>query len=123
MKGSPMFFFNNCRGRNYLNHYGMADAFYDLYMTGWQANKAPTFRRGDECIVATTMKDGQIGFTRFRLERVEELLDKQEDRNRVFCGPATQSETLSKDDAAHHNQYSVLFDKNGNFKQQSVLER
>jgi hypothetical protein len=69
------------------------------------------------------MGDGQIQFTRFKLERVEELLDKKDERYRVFCGPALESHKLSKGDAAGDEQFSVFFDKNGNFKRWSVVRR
>ena len=121
-----MFFVNNCHGRNYAiiyGKYGINDAFYDLGMTGPQANKAPTFSPGDDCIAATPTGNGQIRFTRFRLARVEIRLDERGDHERVFCGPALQSETLSKGDAARHELYSVFFNKNGDFKRQSVLQQ
>ncbi len=92
-------------------------------MTGVQANKATTFSPGDECIVATTTKEGQIRFTRFRLEREEEMPDEDGEYERVFCGPSLQSDTLSKHDSARDEVYSVFFNKNGHFKQQSVLQR
>lgn len=118
-----MFFFNNCLGRRYSNIYGIADAFYDLRKTGFQKNQATTFSTGEECIAATAIEDGQIRFTRFRLARVETGLDERGDHERVFCGPALQSDTLSKSDAARNVRYSIFFDKNGHFKRQSVLQR
>jgi hypothetical protein len=118
-----MFFFNNCAGRNYLGIYGIADAFYDLNVMGFHATKATTFSPGEECIVATTMEDGQIRFTRFRLARVEIREGEYGDRERVFCGPALQSETLSKGDAARDELYSIFFNRKGGFKRQSVLQR
>lgn len=119
----PMFFFNNCHGRDYPSIYGIADAFYDLRKTGSQANKANTFHPGDECIVATDIGSGQIRFTRFRLEHEENEPDEHGEHQRVFCGPNLQSDILPKSGAARHALYSVFFDKNGNFKQQSVLQR
>jgi hypothetical protein len=124
-KGALVFFFNNCKGRNYPRIYGIADSFYDLNKTGVQASLAPTFSPGDTCIVAyrATPKDRQIRFTRFRLARVEIKSDEQGKPERVFCGPALQSETLSKADAARHTLYSIFFNKNGDFKQWSVFQR
>jgi hypothetical protein len=118
-----MFFFNNCRGRQYRSIYGIADAFYDLRETGFQANKATTFTRGEECIVATSTVDEQIRFTRYRLDRIEKMPDEREDGERVFCGQDLHSDTLSKGEAVRDPLYSVFFDKNGNFKRQSVLQR
>jgi hypothetical protein len=118
-----MFFFNNCRDRDYPSIYGIDDAFYDLQETGDQAKKATTFRPGDEGIVATGIGSGRVRFASVRLARVEKRPDEKGKIERVFCGPTLQSETLSKGDAARDAQYSVFFDKNGNFKRQSVLER
>ena len=118
-----MFFFNNCCGRDYPHIYGIADAFYDLRVTGVQGNKATTFSPGEECIVATTTQDGQIRFTRFRLEREERRPDEHGVYERVFCGPPLQSDTLSKDHSTRDAVYSVFFDKKGHFKRHSVLQR
>jgi len=117
-----VFFFNNVNARNYPSIYGIADAFYDLDTTGSQANLATTLIPGDTCIVATAMGNGHVKFTRFKLERVEMRADERGMTERVFCGSALQSETLSKIDAALDGLYSVFFDKNGNFKHQSVLQ-
>ncbi len=118
-----MFFFNNCRCRDYAGIYGISDAFYDLGLTGRKGDLVTTFRPGDECIVATTEKDRQVRFTRHRLTRIEIRSDEKHVSERVFCGPALESETLSKADAAREGLYSIFFDKRGHFKQQSVLER
>jgi hypothetical protein len=118
-----MYFLNNCVGRNYISIYGVADAFYDLGLTGSQAKKATALQPGDTCVVATTIDDGQIRFTKFRFRRVEVRPDEDGVPERVFCGPPVSVDTLHKVDAARHHLYSVFFDKNGNFKRQSVLER
>jgi hypothetical protein len=118
-----LFFFNNCRNRNYESIYGIPDAFYDLRVTGVQANQATTFCRGDECIVAKTMENGQMRFTRFRLARVELSPDENGESERVFCGPDLRSDTLSKGDASRDALYSVFFNKNGHMKRQSTLQR
>jgi len=118
-----MFFFNNCVGRDYVGIYGIADAFYDLGLTGFQGARATDATTGDTCVVATTTKQRQIRFTRFRLDRVETRPDEHGERQRVFCGPVLHSETLAKTDAARDGVYGVFFDKNGNFKRHSVLQR
>ena len=118
-----MFFFNNCRCRDYADIYGIADAFYDLQLTGWQGDLATTFRPGETCIVATTEKGRQVRFTRRRLTHIEIRPDENGIPERVFCGPALESETLSKNDAAREGLYSIFFNRKGHFKQQSVLER
>jgi hypothetical protein len=118
-----MFFLNNCRRRDYVGIYEIADAFYDLELTGWQGDLATTFRPGDECIVATTEKNRQqVRFTRRRLTRIERRPDEKGTTERVFCGPVLESETLSKADAAREGRYSIFFNRKGYFKQQSVLE-
>ena len=118
-----MYFFNNCVGRNYVSVYGIPDAFYDLYSTGFQGSKARHIHPGDTCVVATAVNTHQIRFTHFRLARVEVRPCEDGTPARVFCGSVVKSETVSKGDAARDGLYSVFFDKNGNFKRQSVLQR
>ena len=119
-----MFFFNNCRGRDHQRIYG-ADAFYDLHpKTQPQAiKKAANFRPGDECIVATPIGNGQIRFTRFRMEREEEKPDEQGKLQKVFRGQSLQLDVPTKGDAARDALYSVFFKNNGDFKRQSVLQK
>ena len=118
-----MYFFNNCKTFDHAKEYGITDAFFDLATTGFQATLATNVSRGDTCIVATKDEDGLIRFTRYSLVRVETVTGKDGTHSRVFCGPATKSETLSKGDAARDGLYSIFFNKNGDFKRQSVLQR
>ena len=115
-----MFFFNNCNGRDFVGIYGIADAFFDLGVTGFQAALAADARPGDICLVATATTDGQVRFTRFRLERIEARVDEVGIVERVFCGPPLQSETLAKTAAARDGVYGVFFNRLGHFKRQSV---
>ena len=117
-----MYFFNNSKTFDHAKDYRVNDAFFDLATTGFQATLATNISRGNTCVVATKDEDGQIRFTWYSLARVETRLWK-DSTQRVFCGPSTKSETLSKGDAARHGLYSIFFNKNGDFKRQSVLQR
>ena len=118
-----MYFFNNCKTFDHAKAYGITDAFFDLATTGFQATLATNVSRGDTCVVATTDENGQIRFTWYSLARVETVSWKDGTHWRVFCGPATKSEALLKGDAARDGLYSIFFNKNGDFKRQSVLQR
>ena len=117
-----MVFFNNCKMFDHAKDYGIADAFFDLGTTGFQATQATHLSPGETCIVGTKEEDGQIRFTWYSFMRVEMKCYK-DIPYRVFCGPAVKSETLSKADAARDGLYSIFFDKNGHFKRQSVFQR
>lgn len=110
-----MFFFNNCKTFDHAKYYGIADAFFDLATTGFHATQATHLNPGETCIVATKEEDGRIRFTWYSFSRVE--MKRYKDIPwRVFCGPATKSETLSKGDATRDGLYLIFFDKNGNVK-------
>jgi hypothetical protein len=115
-------YFNNCIRREHERIYG-SGAFYDLATKGYQATKANNLSVGQQCIVATPEKDGRIVFSWY--EFLSEAVKLSENRHpcRVFFGKCIKSDTLSKGDAARHGLYSTFFDKNGNFKRQSVIRR
>jgi hypothetical protein len=117
-----MFFFNNCKTFNHASTYGIADAFFDLDTTGFQATQATNLSPGETCIVATKENDGRIRFTSYSLSRIE-VKPYEGHPWRVFCGTPLKFETLSKVDAARDGLYSIFFNKNGDFKRQSVLQR
>jgi hypothetical protein len=115
-------YLNNCQGRNHVELFGK-DAFYDLYTTGLQASKATNLSVGQQCIVATPADDGQIVFSWYSFLRETVKPDDKGDSCRVFLGKFIKSDTLSKRDAARDGLYSTFFDKNGNFKRHSVLQK
>ena len=115
-------YFNNCSGRQHARMYG-SGAFYDLYSTGFQATKANNLTPGQQCIVATPAKDGRIDFDWYAFKHETIKPDDTGTPCRVFFGNLIRSETRSKGDAARDGFYSTFFDKNGNFKRHSVLQR
>ena len=118
-----MYFFNNCIGRRHASIYEEDDAFYDLDTKGFQSTKARHLSEGEQCVVVSPGPDGRWSFTRFSFMRESIKPDERGELQRVLIGKRINVETLSKVDAAKNPLYSVFFDKNGNFKRQSVLER
>lgn len=115
-------YMNNCLNRDHVKWYGNG-AFYDLYTTGVQAEKANNLSVGQECIVATKTSDKDILFSWFKFLSEEIKIDENNDRVRVFYGEYIKSDRYSKKDAANTALYAPFFDKNCNFKRQSVIER
>lgn len=116
-------YLNNCRGRDHTEKYGSA-AFYDLNTVGRQATKANNLSVGQQCIVATRANDGQIVFSWYSFLRETDMIDEEDKiQYRVFFGKFIKSETLSQGEAAREGLYSTFFDKNGNFKRHSVIQR
>ena len=62
--------FNNCRGRDHARYFGPT-AFYDLNFHGIQETQATNLRAGDECVVATYNKSGDVSFTWFAFSHEE----------------------------------------------------
>jgi hypothetical protein len=116
------FCFNNAWARAHARLYGLG-AFYDLNLTGVQATYATTLRAGDSCVVATPATDGKIAFDWYAFEREAVQPDETATPVRVLFGTFRKSDPLRKSDAARDARYAVFFDKNGNFKRQSVLHR
>ena len=115
-------YFNNCQGREHAMMYG-SGAFYDLGTVGFQANKANNLKVGQECIVAEPTRDNQIAFRWFSFSHETVMLDNADNPCRVFFGKFIKLDTRPKLDAARDGIYSPFFDKNGNFKRQSVIQR
>ena len=115
-------YFNNCQRREHERIYG-SGAFYDLNTVGYQATKANNLSVGQQCIVATPQKDGKIVFSWYEFLRELVKPDNKGHRYRVFFGKHIKSETLSKGDAARDGLYSTFFNKNGNFKRPSVIQK
>jgi hypothetical protein len=114
-------FFNNCRARDHAAIYG-GSAFYDLDRTGKQAQMATDLKRGEECVVATPNKDGDIEFVRFSCSHEKIMPDENGVAARVQFGKRLRSMTLSKAKAAKTKTYAVFFNVNSHFKRPSVIE-
>lgn len=114
-------FFNNCCARNHVGIYG-GTAFYDPACTGKQGTMATDLKRGEECIVATPNKDGDIEFVWFAFTHEKNMPDENGVPSRIQCGKRLRSQTLSKSKAAKTKPYSVFFNVNGHFKRLSVIE-
>lgn len=115
-------YFNNCHGRDHARMYGNG-AFYDLDTVGLQATKINYLSVGQHCIVATPTKDSQIVFSWFSFLHETVMPDDKGIPCRVFFGRFMKSDIRSKGDAAQEGFYSTFFDKNGNFKRISVIQR
>lgn len=85
MNDDSVVYFNNCRNRDHVAHYGDG-AFYDLGTTGLQASKANDLPVGQDCVVATTEVKAtkEIRFTWFTLTAEKPLQDLDGNLNRVF---------------------------------------
>lgn len=114
-------YLNNCNSRDHARMFGEG-AFYDLDIVGYQATKAKNLKVGQQCVVATPENNGQIVFTWYSFLSEAVKPDDTGTRCRVLFGKFISSETFSKMEAAHVEPYSRFFDKNGNFKRQSVIE-
>ena len=116
------FYFNNCRSFDHAAAYG-CDAFYDLYLTGQQANMATNITPGDECIVASAAPNGEVvfGWFTFSQEKTLPIPDDPDTFARVLFGRWIRSETLPKAEAAKAAPYMVFFNINGHFKRPSVI--
>jgi hypothetical protein len=119
---SKRVFFNNCRARPHATLYG-AGAFYDLDRVGRQATMATDLQPGDECVVATPTREGDIDFDWFSFSReaIMTMPDEPGTKVRVLFGERIRSQTLSKAHAAEMEPYKVFFNVNGHFKRPSVI--
>lgn len=123
LRGNGMLvYFNNCNGRDHKRIFGDG-ALYDLDTVGHQATKANNLSPGQQCIVATPESDGQIAFRWYKLSREAVKPDGEGHPCRVFFGKCVKTDRLSKGSAARDGTYSTFFDKNGNFKRHSVIQR
>jgi|SRR6185369_2268485 len=114
-------YLNNCLNRDHKYHYGNG-AYYDLYTVGNQADKATNLIIGQECIVASK-NEQQVIFSWFKFLCEKIMVDENNDRVRVFFGDLFKTECFEKAEAANIAIYSPFFDKNGNFKRQSVIQK
>ena len=115
------YLFNNCARRDHVKLFG-AGAFYDLDLTGRQANMARTIRPREICIVATPDHYGAIisfGWYEFDEERL--LPDEKGVLVRVFFGTKSRSISMNRSMALQADPYQEFFNKLGHFKRISVI--
>jgi len=113
-------YLNNCKNRDHARIYG-ADAFYDLDTSGRQAEKQFSFRPGDWCVVASEPIPGHIRFAWYKFTSSRLAADETQQQVRVLCGTFEKEETVPRGEAPSHKYYRPFFNKNGDFKQQSVI--
>lgn len=129
----PIIYFNNCRDRDFLAHYGrhgVRDCFYDLGFDEPQASQAINLKPGQECIVATVDKIDRktlplpkrpVRFDRYIFRREEELLDSEGKRSRVLCGEYVGTIAKHRQGIAPKH-FPMFFNKRGHFLQRSTIE-
>lgn len=120
MNEDDVIYFNNCKGRDHVGHFGRG-AFFDLDAAGRQSKQALNLPVGQECVVASYGDDGQIIFDWYALDRETTLRDNSGNPCRVFFGDLLSTETLTKSKAARSKRYSAFFNVNGHFKRPSVI--
>ncbi|MEZ6130054.1 MAG: hypothetical protein R3C59_15325 [Planctomycetaceae bacterium] len=113
-------YFNNCKRRPHEAIFG-PQAFFDLGVSGRQATQANNLPIGQRCVVASYDNDGNTVFDWHSLSSETVLPDNENEQCRVFFGPLTATETLTKASAAKKTQYLPFFNVNGDFKRPSVL--
>ena len=113
-------YLNNSQNRDHVALFG-ADAFFDLSTDGAQAAVAYDIRPQDFCVVASQSAEGVITLCWYKFAGFRIARDNLGANCRVFCGTFVKSESMSKSEASTSSRYSRFFDKNGNFKRQSVL--
>lgn len=113
-------YLNNCANRDHTKIYG-PDVFYDLDTSGRQAEKQFIFRPGEWCVVASAPAPGVIRFAWYKFTSSRLATDENQQQVRVLCGTFEKDESMSKTEAASHKYYRPFFNKNGDFKQQSVI--
>ena len=120
MNEHDIVYFNNCKGRHYVDIYG-DDAFYDLAETGPQRKQARDLTVGQECVVASYADGGRILFEWFSLTEERNMPDEHGQPCRVLFGDLLSEETKTKSAAAKSRRYGAFFNVNGHFKRSSVV--
>lgn len=113
-------YLNNCVNRDHRTLFG-PDAFFDLDTSGQQAMKQFGFKPGEFCVVASQPEPDLVKFTWFKFTGTRLAVDDRKMNVRVLLGTFEKEEAMSKAEAVVHKYYRPFFDKNGNFKRQSVL--
>jgi hypothetical protein len=113
-------YLNNCANRDHKAIYG-PDVFYDLNTWGSQAENQFLFRPGEFCVVASQPAPDMIRFAWYKFTDSRLMSDEKQQQVRVLCGSFVKEESMAKADAVIAKYYFPFFDKNGNFKRQSVI--
>jgi len=113
-------YFNNCKRRRHVAIFGV-NAFFDLGVSGHQAKQATDLPVGQRCVVASYDDEDNTVFNWHSLSEESVLADSKNEQCRVFFGPLTATETLTKSSASKAARYSPFFNVNGDFKRPSVL--
>jgi hypothetical protein len=115
-------YMSNLHGRKHQDIYGQG-AFFDLNLTGRQADMLKEMVPNTECVVASygDAKRSMVVFAMYLFER--EAICPTEgpgDSCRVFFGRLRKEVRLPKRDAANIPEYAPFFNKNGGFKRPSA---
>ncbi len=117
---------NNCRGRDHVTYFG-PDAFFDLNITGKQAEMAKNLQPGTECIVASYSANNNahvvFRWYIFSHESIDSDPHTPDTQVRVFRGTESKlkRKRISKLQAAKMKPYSAFFNVLGHFKRPSVI--
>lgn len=116
-----LYLLNNCQGYKHSEEYDDPNAFYDLELSGYQADFE--FQEGIECVVATPDSHGHVDFVHFTFSHESTRTANSDGKKyRVLFGSRLDSKRLTKIEAAKTEPYKSLFDVNGNFKRRSVIQ-
>ena len=116
-----LYLLNNAHGYEHSEEYDDRNAFYDLELSGYQANFA--FEEGIECIVATLDSHGNVDFVHFVfLYQSTHTVNSDGKEYRILFGRKLDCKRLTKIESARTEPYKSLFDINGNFKRRSVIQ-
>ena len=113
--------FNNCRGRDHVEHYGEG-AFFDLDADDRQRHRIAELDVGSECVVASYGDRGTVIFRWFTFTHQKVLSDEDGCPTHVVFGVPLRSEEFSKAVAAATTPYKLLFNRLGHFKRLSLKQ-
>ena len=113
--------FNNCGGRDHVEHYGEG-AFFDLDADDRQRHRIAELDVGSECVVASYGDRGTVIFQWFTFTHQKLKNDKKKFQAHVVFGVPLRSEELSKAVAAATMPYKLLFNRLGHFKRLSLKQ-
>jgi len=117
-----LYYLNNCKNLRHAMIYG-GSAIFDLWAEGFEDNRARAMAPGDTCLVASRAGNGRIEFAwyQFTKNRLLSASVTQPKAVWVIEGSLERSETLPRQAAIQHANYSRFFNKKGHFNQWSVL--
>ena len=116
MSEQPTVYFNNCRQRDHVFHYGK-NAFFDLSSDYDESDIVV----GCSCVVAAYTDDGQVKFDTYVLRSMRRKPDKRGTVLLVFFGDLQSTVTMAKAKAAKSKAYSKFFNSVGHFKRLSLV--